>query len=211
MLTLYAMDGCPYAQRTRALLRRLDHPFELRLIDARNKPADFLAVSPNGKVPLLLDGDLKLYESFVTIEYLSEKLKWPTAHSGDVGQRARERLAMLQFDEVVVGEFFAAFKTGEPPPADRLVVLGNALAELERTALASSGTDNLLGIHCGVHWVRWQWLGEGGHAPLLPIVAERPRLLAWLNEAAALPDVIATLPEKAPFVALVTQRFGKAA
>ena len=196
MLTLYAMDGCPYAQRTRALLRRLDHPFELRTIDPHNKPGDFLAVSPNGKVPLLLDGDVKLYESFVTNEYVAEKLNWAKAFSTDVGQRARERLAMLQFDEVIVHEFYVTLRTGELPPADRLTVLKNALAELERTVRAAGGVDNLLGIHIGPHWLRMRWLAEGAKAPLMQIVAEQPRLLEWLKQAAELPDVVATQPEK---------------
>ena len=133
------------------------------------------------------------------------------AHSGDVGQRARERLAMLQFDEVVVAEFFASLKTGEPQAADRLGVLKNVLAELERTVLAAAGSDSLLGFHCGVHWARMRWIGEESHAPMLAIVADRPRLRAWLDEAADLSDITATLPEKAPFVALMRQRFGQGA
>jgi glutathione S-transferase len=210
MLTLYSMDGCPYAQRTQALLHRLNQPFEQRTIDPRNKPPDFLAVSPNGKVPLLLDGELKLYESFITNQYLAERLGWDLAHSSDTGQRARERLAMLQFDEVVVAEFFATFKTGELPAPDRQLILRNALVELERTALAAGGADNLLGIHCGVHWLRMQWLGEDGRVPLLAIVAEYPRLQAWLNETARLPSLVATQPEKASFVSRMRERFAKA-
>ena len=37
------------------------------------KPAEFLAVSPLGKVPVLLDGDLAIYDSTVIDEYLEEQ------------------------------------------------------------------------------------------------------------------------------------------
>jgi glutathione S-transferase len=200
MVNLYAIDGCPYAQRTRALLLRLEEPYELRVVDPRNKPPDFIAASPNGKTPLLLDGPLKLYESFIINEYLVECRGWTGAHSTDVGQRARERLAMVRFDEVLVPEIFASAQSGKLPEGERLESLRRELAELAQTVEATS-SGSLPGIHCGAFWARFLWVAEMREVPVLGIVAEYPHLLRWLNGVAELSVIRATLPEKAKILA----------
>lgn len=199
-MILYSMDGCPYAQRTRALLRRLEQPVELRTIDPKAKPPDFLAVSPNGKVPLLIDGELKLYESAVTIQYLAEKLAWPDAFSPDVGQRARERLAMQQFDEVIVTEHFTAAKAKALPAEPRLTTLRNALAEMERTVQVTKSVDNLLGLHCAPHWLRMRWLEEDRSAPVVGVIREYGALYEWLDASIRLPAIVATEPDREHFL-----------
>ena len=62
------------AWRTVWILRELGIPFEraaLHIEDVR-KP-DFLATSPNGKVPVLVDGDFKIFESMAINLYLAGK------------------------------------------------------------------------------------------------------------------------------------------
>jgi glutathione S-transferase len=201
MLALYAIEGCPFAQRTRALLTRLNEPFDLRAVDPGNKSSEFLHVSPNGRTPLLVDGDARLYESFVVNEYLAEKLRWRRAHSTNAAQRGRERLAMLQFDQVLLPELFGSERTGELPAPARLNVVRHLLADLEETTKAAGGCDNLLGIHCAVHWARIRWRAEMRPAPLVPVVAAHPALVAWLDTAAQHPAVQATLPPKAVVLA----------
>jgi glutathione S-transferase len=200
MLTLYAIPGCPFAQRTEALLRRLGVPVEVRAVDPRNKSPEFLAIAPNGKTPVLVDGPLVLNESFVVNEYLAEKLQWAHAHASDPGLRARERLAMLQFDEVFVPQFYAAARSGSLPAADTLGTVRNLLRELERTILAVDGCDNLIGIHCAVHWVRMRWLMGARSTPVAPLVAEHPALQSWLDAATQLEAVQSTLPARQSFL-----------
>jgi glutathione S-transferase len=52
-------------------------PYERIEIDLKNKPADFHKVSPYGKVPVLLDGETRVYESAIVNEYLDEKYPDP--------------------------------------------------------------------------------------------------------------------------------------
>jgi glutathione S-transferase len=69
---------CPFAQRSKVVLKEKGLPYEQILIDAQNKPQDFLDLSrsitsnPNhrGTVPAIVDGDVKLNESHVVSEYL---------------------------------------------------------------------------------------------------------------------------------------------
>src|SRR4051812_628145 len=100
-MRIFYSTGCPFAHRTRALLQHLEQPFEARELDLAAKPDDFLKLSPTGKVPMLDDGGFLLYESMVINEYLAERFGWQGL-SSDLHARARERLAMLQFDQVVL-------------------------------------------------------------------------------------------------------------
>ncbi len=68
-------------------------PFEERLIGLRqpDTKAKILAHSPSGKVPLLVDGDLKIWDSLAILEYLAERFPdagfWPS----DTAARAQAR------------------------------------------------------------------------------------------------------------------------
>ncbi len=68
-------------------LEELSLPYEFVLLDMKagaHKSPDFLAINPMGKVPALVDGDLKLWESGAILLYLADSQgKMPT----DPGQR----------------------------------------------------------------------------------------------------------------------------
>lgn len=57
------------------LLREIGEPFELVLVDraanAHRQP-DYLRLNPNGQIPVLVDGDLVLYESAAILLYLCD-------------------------------------------------------------------------------------------------------------------------------------------
>jgi glutathione S-transferase len=51
---LYSFRRCPYAMRARLALAVSAQPHELREVVLKNKPADMLAASPKGTVPVLV-------------------------------------------------------------------------------------------------------------------------------------------------------------
>lgn len=206
MLELYSSDGCPYAQRARALLALREMPFELHTIDLANKPPEFLKLSPTGRVPMLVNGDAKLYESSVINEYLRELTDWTEGLSNDTYQRARERLAMLQFDNVVSPLAWGALKEKGVLNDAQKQTIERELAELERTVANADARVNLLGLHVITHVIRWQWLGEWTFLP--QAFARRPVLQAWLDELAALPAVVSTLPDRDETVAMMRKMVG---
>ncbi len=58
------------------LLREIGAPFELRLVDRRenaHKSAEYLRLNPNGLIPVLVDGDLVLFETAAIVLHLVDK------------------------------------------------------------------------------------------------------------------------------------------
>ena len=82
------------------------------------KHPDVLAANPKGQVPVLVDGDLTLFDSTVIFEYLEEAYPAPPLLPRDVNQRAESRLMELRADEVVFPHARALFYRTDPPHPD---------------------------------------------------------------------------------------------
>lgn len=96
-LRLVSHHLCPYVQRAVIALAEKGVPHERQFIDLAAKPDWFRAVSPLGKVPLLVvDDGAVLFESAVICEYLEETQPGPRLHPGDPLERARHR-AWIEF------------------------------------------------------------------------------------------------------------------
>ncbi|MEN9799629.1 MAG: hypothetical protein RL653_3326 [Pseudomonadota bacterium] len=200
-MRLFFSEGCPYAQRTRALIDHLGQPCELEALDLAHKPAHFLALSPTAAVPLLLDEGLVLYESAIINEYLAERLGWRDAWSADVRQRAVERLAMKRFDEFLAPLFFQALKDPSLPdarPAWRKEV------GLLRTAAAGRPGASLLGFHLAPHVLRMRWLQPDSQV----LRALEDEAGDFLSAALTLPAVVRTSPDRDETVRQLRARFG---
>lgn len=104
---------CPYVQRAAIVLAEKGAAFERHEVDLSNKPAWFLAVSPLGKTPVLLVGDVPLFESAVICEYLDETLP-PRLHPADALQRAQER-AWIEFGSALLGDIARFYNAADEP------------------------------------------------------------------------------------------------
>ena len=100
-LTLVSHALCPYVQRAAIVLAEKGVPFERRWVDLADKPQWFRDISPLGKTPVLLAGDVAVFESAVICEYLDET-QAPQLHPADALQRARHR-AWMEFGSAVLG------------------------------------------------------------------------------------------------------------
>ena len=70
---LVSFELCPFVQRSVITLNEKGVDFDIEYIDLSNKPDWFLAISPLGKVPVLVvDDTTVLFESAVINEYLDE-------------------------------------------------------------------------------------------------------------------------------------------
>jgi len=82
-MKLYYFDT-PNARKPCAVAKHLGSPVEFVHVDlskGEQKDPAFLAVNPNGKVPALRDGDVKLWEGHAIMAYLAHKAGsdlWPS-------------------------------------------------------------------------------------------------------------------------------------
>jgi glutathione S-transferase len=74
MIQLYYFPGNA-SLTPHMLLEEIGAPFELRLVDranAEHKSPEYLKLNPNGQIPLLVAGDLVLYETAAICLYLAD-------------------------------------------------------------------------------------------------------------------------------------------
>jgi glutathione S-transferase len=77
-----------------------------------------LAANPKAQVPVLVDGDLTLYDSTLIAEYLEDKYPSPPLFPREPEARARCRLLELEADEVLLVPVRALMFRSEPPGPD---------------------------------------------------------------------------------------------
>jgi len=90
-MKLYNSNLSPNALRVRAVAKELDLPVEIIDVDLRkgeNKAPEFLKINPNGKVPVLVDGDFVLWESRAINAYLAAKKPERDLYPADPKKRA---------------------------------------------------------------------------------------------------------------------------
>lgn len=188
-------------QRAAIVLRAKNVEFDITYIDRNNRPDWFLAVSPHGKVPVLvLDGKHGLFESNAIAEYLDETLP-PRLHPDDPIQRARNR-AWTDFlptfakgaNGLASAKSEQDFIAGRAKAAEVFAKLEDALAGRgnagpyfngENFSLVDAGYASILQRHTFIE--RLHPVGE---------IAKFPRLATWRDTLLATPAVKAsTVPE----------------
>jgi glutathione S-transferase len=91
-LILYSYRRCPFAIRVRMVLEEKQLAYRVHEENLRSKSAELLAMHPQGKVPLLVHGNLVLYESSIITEYLEEAFPSPALVPTNPKGRAEMRL-----------------------------------------------------------------------------------------------------------------------
>jgi glutathione S-transferase len=94
MLKLYDSPECPFCQKTRIVLAEKDLSYETIPVDLQageQKRPEFLKLNPFGKVPVLIDDEVIVYDSTIINEYLEDEYPHPQLMPADSGVRARVR------------------------------------------------------------------------------------------------------------------------
>lgn len=99
MMTLYSGTTCPYSHRCRFVLFEKGMDFEVIDVDVANKPDDLIALSPGGRLPVLVERDLRLDIANIINEYIDERFPHPQLMPADPVMRARARLFLHDFEE----------------------------------------------------------------------------------------------------------------
>lgn len=94
MLKLYDFPESPYCQKTRIVLAEKDLSYDLVPVDLKageQKRPEFLKLNPFGKVPVLIDDEMIVYDSTIINEYLEDEYPHPPLLPSDSSARARVR------------------------------------------------------------------------------------------------------------------------
>jgi len=97
MNTLYSFRRCPYAMRARMALRYAGVPVEIVEVSLKNKPAEMLALSPKGTVPVLNANGVVIDESL-------QIMRWALAQNDpDDWLLAGDSFAALWMEKLIEG------------------------------------------------------------------------------------------------------------
>ncbi len=190
---LISFKLCPYVQRAAIVLAEKGISFERVDIDLDNKPDWFLALSPLGKVPVLVvesDGRQEvLFESAVIAEYLDETLA-PRLHPADPLERARHR-AWIEFASATLADLYrfyagdrSAFESAAEALDRKMARLEAELGEGPFFAGASFSLVDAAFAPVFREFAAFEAFLDHG------LLAGRPRLAAWAAALAERPSVV---------------------
>lgn len=98
-MKIYGMSGSPFVRRVELVLTEKNINYELITLsraDGELQSPVHLARNPRGRVPVLEEGDLTLYESQAIVEYLEECYPEPALVPTDPGHRGRMRTEEME-------------------------------------------------------------------------------------------------------------------
>ncbi|HEX2675157.1 MAG TPA: glutathione S-transferase family protein [Polyangiales bacterium] len=127
---LFLNPRSPFARKVRIVLLEKKLSFELAMEDLQNRSAEFKAVSPLGKIPLLIDEDgTRVFDSTVIVEYLEDRYPDPPMLGRGYAERLRHR-AIEELADTIGDQTVAIFFADGAPIAKAERLLGLALDEL---------------------------------------------------------------------------------
>jgi glutathione S-transferase len=179
---LVSFKLCPFVQRSVITLLEKQVPHELEYIDLADKPAWFLALSPFGKVPLLVvDHEVALFESAVINEYLDETTPGRRLHPEDPLRRAHNRM-WIEFGSSLLGDQYRMqLAPGEDEARRQLAALhdklGRVEAELGSGPWWNGAELSLVDTALAPFFQRARWTADA--LPGFDPVEGHPRLRAW--------------------------------
>lgn len=134
--TLIGHPLCPFVQRAAIVLLEKGVAFDRLDVELTAKPDWFLALSPTGKVPLLMVSqadrpDAVLFESMVMCEYLEETQSGGRLYSDDALARARQR-GWVEFGTATLADAWQFINATDRPTANaKQAAFRNRLQRLE--------------------------------------------------------------------------------
>ena len=189
---------CPYAQRAVIALTEKGVPFERVDIDLANKPDWFLALSPFGKTPVLLVGDVPIFESAVILEYVEETQPRPL-HPTDPLRRADHR-GWIEFGSAVLSDIAGFYAAPDQAIFNaKTLQLEQRFARLEARVAAAPWFDGeSFSLVDAVFGPVFRYFDVFDEIADFGILADKPKLIRWRQALAARPSVRAAVSADYP-------------
>lgn len=202
--TVHGVPGSPYVRAVLLTLEEKGADWRLQAMAmGENKAPDYLALQPFGKMPVLFDGNFKLYETHAILRYLDRVLPEPPLVPADPKRAARmdqvisianahvrtEISAAITFPRLVAPKFGIPIDESAIPPAipaaERCIA---AIAELldDQSCMAGDAVS-LADLMIVPHLDYFAQCDEGA-----AILAPYPAMTDWLARMRARPSMAAT-------------------
>ena len=194
-LELMSYAICPYVHRATTLLHEKNAPFEVTYIDLGDRPASFKAISPRGKVPVLVVDGTPVFESMVIAELVDELFP-PRWLPSDPLERARQRSWFAVADDLFAAQFkLTTAKSADDAAKARrtLEELAGRFADALRGPFFAGHDFGLVDVAVAPAFHRFGVLEDARHPAAFSFRAF-PRVEAWGRALAARPSVRAGVP-----------------
>ena len=204
-MKLFSTALSPFTAKVRIALYEKNIPFEKINLEwnpvsgFKNKPAEMLAINPKGEVPTMIDGDFRLYDSTVILEYLEERYPKPPLFPSNLADRVLCRLIEDAGDTVLadaVGRLTAELFVKQDPALRDQASIEKASAELRRAYEILDSDVVRKPFLCGDFSVADISCFEPINiAAMLGMAPENPHLAKWFSRMRERPSVMRDLEE----------------
>ena len=163
-------------------------PFDMKRLYQPKHP-EVVRINPKQQVPVLIHGDLALFDSTQIFEYLEDLQPLPALWPAGAAYRARARLLEHRSDEVYFPPVIRLMGLQDQPQDPAAVAARDACARYYRQMDAQlEGRDYLAGLYsfADIAFYMAQLFGDRMGAPMTEAT---PRLLAWRDRVSARPPV----------------------
>jgi glutathione S-transferase len=153
------------------------------------KHPDVLRINPKRQVPILIDGDLELFDSTQIFEYLEDLGIGPRLWPENPAARARARQLEHRSDELYFPHVIRLMNLEEAPDETAAKAVRDAAAQYYRDMERILGVREYLAetySFADIAFFMAQLFGERKGAPM---TGETPRLMAWRDRMTKRPAV----------------------
>ncbi|NXU47570.1 GSTO1 transferase, partial [Turnix velox] len=197
VIRLYSMRFCPYAQRTRLVLRAKGIRHEVININLKNKPDWIFEKNPDGLVPILETSKGQLiYESPITCEYLDEAFPGKKLMPSDPYERAFQKMLLERFSKItaVYFKYLLALQGGQDTTAlkaETAEKVGKLEEILSKCNTLFYGGDSISMFD----YMIWPWFERLEPFEMKDVLNHAPKLQRWMEAMKEDPSVKATMTD----------------
>jgi glutathione S-transferase len=174
-------------------------PFDMQRL-YEPKHAEVLRINPKRQVPVLIHGDVEIFDSTQIFEYLEEVKPEPALWPADPAARARARLLELKSDEVFFPHVIRLMGLQGTPDDPAARAAQDAAARFyDEMEARLHDRDHLAGSYsfADIAFYMAQLFAARMGAPM---TESTPRLLAWRERVSARPAVRAVVGAMAAYL-----------
>ncbi len=192
MLSLYTA-ATPNGRKVSIMLEEVELPYQVHKLDLtkgdQHRP-EFLAINPNGKIPAIVDGEVRVFESGAILVYLAEKTGRLLARDGAARYEALE---WLMFQMSGVGPMFGQVAYFNRQPEKNLGAIERFTKEAQRILGVLDGRlahcEHLAGEYSIADVATYPWVYAARERISLATPGAYPHVERWLATVGARPAV----------------------